>query len=204
MAGMHLLGARDEELGPRTTRVVISPALTLLNRGYRLWLWLLTATIWLIWLLPFMRGLIARMAVGQLRMLDEATDEQRGKMTQAILSMPITTLLKITLGCTWMHVPKAAQLRNCVIMIGGGDPVATPKMAKLATRRLQLTTPQMRWLATGGHYPHLPSAAHPEHTARNAAQIVALIDDMVVAARDGSVSSTAMASTAAGAQPATV
>jgi serine/threonine-protein kinase len=195
MAGMHLLGARDDELGPRTTRVVISPALTLLSRPYRLWLWLLTSCVWLMWLLPPLRGLIAKMAVGQLRMLDEATEEQRDQMTRALFSMPITTLLKVTLGSTWMRIPDPGQLRGCVMMIGGGDPVATPAMAKMAMRRLQLSPAQLRWLATGGHYPHIPSAAHPEHTARNAAQIVALIDDMLVAAQDGSVSSTKVAST---------
>src|SRR5581483_8854771 len=119
MAGMHLLAARDEELGPRTMRVVISPALTLLQRSYRAFLWFLTAFVWLIWLLPPLRRLIAKMAIGQLRMLDDAGDDQRAKMTNALLSMPLTTLLKVTLGCTWMRLPQPAELRGCVMMNGG-------------------------------------------------------------------------------------
>ncbi len=75
---------------------------------------------------------------------------------------------------------KHAQ-RRLMLLLGENDPLITEAALRGALHDLDLSAMQIVRLATGGHYPHLESADHPEWTARNIAEIVYIIGQMSLA-----------------------
>jgi pimeloyl-ACP methyl ester carboxylesterase len=93
--------------------------------------------------------------------------------------------------------PGAGQQRLLVVL-GANDALITEASIAAAVAALGLHETQLVHLATGGHYPHLEAEAHPEWTARNAAELVGLVATMMHSSREGTVLSTQLQSTIAG------
>lgn len=86
--------------------------------------------------------------------------------------------------------------RRLTLLLGKNDPLITENALAAALEDLALSPTQIINLATGGHYPHLESADHPEWTARNVAEIVHLVGQMLLASSQSDHGSIVDAATA--------
>ncbi len=196
MSATHLLAASDDQLGTRTARVAMNPVFPAVDPAYRRRVEaLLIATRVVGTVRPLARHLVARGIRRDGRAKDLA-DAEHDLMVGEFAHMSLPLLAAITRGVLRATVPPGDHLHNCVILLGNSDPIATDAVVGRAMRTFGIPAANVMRMATGGHYPHLESASHPEHTARNLAHIVEIIDAMLIATRNGTLLATQLQSTA--------
>lgn len=176
-----LLLSHDNEIGAATQRVAMSPILPAyseeyrrrLNRGIQL-----SGTIGRI---PAVHQWLVKRLASEAPTVQELRQDIRENMAAIALAVPsahFRTLFRSILSSKRFH--SDAQ-RRLTLFFGENDPLVSEAALADAIRDLGLSGGQVVRLATGGHCPHLESEAHPEWTARNIAEIVYLIGQMLLA-----------------------
>lgn len=197
LSATALLQTSDADLGPHVSRVVINPVLPPYNAQYQkrarggIWIARTIARI------PGVHGWFLRKLAREAPSVQELTLEVRERMVEEALRVSLPLFVE-----TFEAVLAAPRLlrgphHKLLLLIGNNDPLISEEALAAAIADLKLTPGQLTRLATGGHYPHLESAAHPEHTARNVAEIAYLIGQMLLAAEAALPSSLGTESTVA-------
>jgi alpha-beta hydrolase superfamily lysophospholipase len=190
-----VLSARDDVLGPRTSRVAVSPIFPAVDWRQRWGLLALppvgAALAWI----PGMKRLIANMTFMWSSEARMYTKEERDRMRDAFLQLPTATLVRTARRFAAAKPAPADQLNRAVVVLSEKDPVAPFARMSAALRRLGFPEGQIHRLVADGHFPHGHAAMHPEWTQRNIVELTGIIDQLLVAAREGSVLPTQVAST---------
>jgi hypothetical protein len=118
--------------------------------------------------------LFARVAIrhpGAANLPSEVLDGMRAQFDAAGADV----LAGITDGVCGMHIPEQA-LEGVTLVFGERDPGIPKELVLPHVREHRDLAAHVHWMASGGHYPHLPDEGHPEWTARNQDELVRLID----------------------------
>jgi serine/threonine protein kinase len=117
------------------------------------------------------------------------TPARRRAMTEQALQLPLATHIRLGEATTCAVPSRVEPLRRTYFALGVNDPETRADDCDRACRLLGIRPERLRWLASGGHCPHIESLSNPEGTLRNRHELVQLVDealDEVSPARRGS------------------
>ena len=188
MSSLALLTLDGAQLGERLVRITIAPAvleLVPLNRAVARF----GATL-LRW--AARSRLMRRFAVwiATLRFMAPGLGPvELASMRQQLLRVPAATLAMMVTGMADTRLPPHA-LRGVEVVFGARDPTYPKRVEKVAIDRFDGNADRVHHMASGAHYPHLPSVDHPEWSARNQDELVRIIGSVLLSCVDGPVAST--------------
>jgi alpha-beta hydrolase superfamily lysophospholipase len=194
LGGLAVLTANDDTLGARTWRVAVGPILPTLDWRQRWGLRLMAPALPFAWL-PGIKRLMAYITFSWSRPARAYTVEERRGFIHAFMSLPVLTLLRGALQYAKAAPAPRDQMARCAVVLSEHDPVAPIERMQRALGKLGFPEHQMHRLVSQGHLPHGQTTMHPEWTQRNVIELVAIIDHSLVAAREGTVLPTQVAST---------
>lgn len=198
LSATALLLSNDDEMGAATSRVAMSPVLPAYSEDYRRRIRRGSGIIKTLGRIDIMRRWLIKQLAREAPSVQELRQDVRERMAAVALAGHqdlFSTMFQSILGTG--RFDKHGQ-RRLILLLGENDPLVTNAAIKDAIEDLNLSAPQVVNLATGGHYPHLESEAHPEWTARNIAEIVHIIGQMLLAASQVDHASIINADTAVG------
>jgi serine/threonine protein kinase/pimeloyl-ACP methyl ester carboxylesterase len=181
LSATALMLSNDDDMGATTSRVALSPILPAYSEEYRKRVRLGVHAAGTIGLIPVVHRWLLRRLSRDAPSMQELSEDVREKMAATAIaahSALFRTMFRSVLATG--RFDKRAQ-RRMMLLIGQNDPLITENALTNAIEDLGFSNGQVVHLATGGHYPHLESAAHPEWTARNVAEIVHLVGQMLLA-----------------------
>ncbi len=187
MSALGLLSVTDDELGPRVSRVIINPVFPHYDPPYRRRLY--TAVVLGHTLARIKRlqpWLVRKMVLGA-PAAQELPVSEREKMAAVVSAMTAGATAGLLASFRDSRPAHATHHHRMLLLHGENDPLVSEEVLTRALTDMGLPNDRVRRLATGGHYPHMESEAHPEHTARNCAEIVHLVDTMLLTASEGSM-----------------
>jgi len=189
-----LMSGSDDALGARTWRVAVAPVFPAVDWrqrwGLRVGPVLALSLAWI----PGVKRLIASLMMRS-RAARTYDAEERQKMLDAFMAVPVPTLIRGARQYARARPASTDQLARCMVVLSENDPVAPmPRMLR-ALEKLEFPDHQIHRLVAQGHLPHGHTAINPEWTQRNIIELTAIIDQLLVAAREGSVLPTQVAST---------
>ncbi len=198
LSAVAVLSTSDEAVGPRTSRIAINPVFARYNPEYRKRL---------------EKGIKLMKTIGQIAALKPwfvrkmiLTSPASAELARPVLEDFITNVFALSSRAVpdmfraLLDTPPftGGHQQRLLLLLGANDPLISEAALAAAIVDLDLHPAQVVRLATGGHYPHLEAEAHPEWTARNAAEIVSLAGTMMLSSREGTLLSTQMESTIMG------
>jgi hypothetical protein len=154
-------------------------------------LWTMLPLAWI----PGVKRLIGNATFVWSRAARAYTDDERRRMVDAFMSLPILTLVRGAGQYARAHPASRDQLERCAVVLSESDPVAPIERMTRALTAIGFPAHQIHRLVAQGHMPHGRTTSHPEWTQRNVIELVAIIDHSLVAAREGTVLPTQVAST---------
>jgi pimeloyl-ACP methyl ester carboxylesterase len=189
LSATALLALGDAALGEGRTAVPVSPVFPAHCERYRARVRTGVRLMATVGRLPGGKEWLLRALARDAPSVQDVTPTARAAMFDNLRAIPAAALARTldALGAT----PRfdGAPRHRVQLLLGASDPLVTPEALAAATRDLGLLPSQVTQLATGGHYPHLESATHPEWTARNLAEIGHIITRMTLAAGEVSAAS---------------
>ncbi|HEY5921036.1 MAG TPA: protein kinase [Kofleriaceae bacterium] len=195
LGGLALFSATDEMLGPRTWRIAVGPVLPALDWRQRWGLRLVAAFgLSLAWI-PGMKRLMGKATFEWSKAARAYATDERKRFLEAYMQLPMPTLARGAGQYARAQAPPKDQLARCAVVLSENDPVAPIERMHAALRRIDFPEHQIHRLVSQGHFPHGKTAMHPEWTHRNVVELAAIIDQSLVAAREGTVLPTQVAST---------
>jgi hypothetical protein len=198
MSGLAILTIDDDAAGLHVARVAITPAIACEVPSLRRQFWMqswLAATLGRI---GWLRRAMCRAFADKVKASQHLVPEAIQLLSDETAAMPGGTSARIARTmCT--DAPARGGHRRLAVVIGLDDPLTEHERLASIVENLGVEPAHVLRMPDGGHYPHVASAAHPEWTARNAHDLVRLIDTLLVTAGEssasGSVSPTALGST---------
>jgi pimeloyl-ACP methyl ester carboxylesterase/predicted Ser/Thr protein kinase len=186
MGGLALLSLDEAELGERTARLVLTPYVPAIHP---LMLWGLRAIGGLALVLsaipPLFRQFVRLLASGGAAL----AERHRRNALASMLSVAPGVLARLVSGIAWCHVP-AQCMRGVSMLLGERDPAFPKRLIARSVQRFGGSLESVRPMASGGHCPHMDESDHPEWTARNQAEIVHAVDELLISSHQGPVSPT--------------
>ncbi len=183
MSGFGLLSFGDADLGPQVTRIALNPIVPSHSAITR---WILRGFALLevgLGLSAPLRRVVARWLGPYFSVAKRLTQEIQEAGLEEALRMPAPVAARL-LAALALARPATTRQSRLSILSSVNDPLCRRVTLVRTSRAIGLEPAQIRWLATGGHPPHLEAAEHPEWTARNLADIVHEISSMLATARD--------------------
>lgn len=183
-----LLSMTDDELGPSTNRLAVTPIVAFANRAWQFDTFgvslLEKHSKLLEWAVRPMVAAKIKKAVGAL--------DPRWQV-DALANVKVYPCP--TLGAFAPHWRRARtvsgeDMRRCKWLCGTEDPTVPLDAVARAQRETGFDQANLHWSINRGHYPHLPRADEPEASVRNVDQIVRLIGALQRDVDDGSSSVT--------------
>jgi serine/threonine-protein kinase len=195
LGGLAVLTADDDALGPRTWRVAVGPIFPAVDWRQRWGLRLLPLLALSLAWIPGVKRLVGNTTFVWSPAARAYTDGERRRMLDAFMALPTATLARGAREYANAKPAPREQLARCMIVLSENDPVAPIERMIAALRRIEYPEHQIHRLVAEGHMPHGQTAAHPEWTQRNIIELTMIIDHLLVAAREGTVLPTQVAST---------
>lgn len=195
LGAVVVMSAHDDALGPRTSRIAISPVFPAVDVSQRWGLRVIPRVLDAVSRLPGAKHLVGRAALSWSPMARAYSPIVRKLMLDAYMTLPSTTLARSTSELSRARPAPHAQMQRCVVVLSENDPIAPLDRMQRALKLLNFPDSNVYRMIANGHLPHGETVAHPEWTRRNIAELVALIDHMLVTAREGTVLPTRLAST---------
>lgn len=196
LSATALLLANDDVMGAMTSRIAISPVLPPYSEAYRKRVRYGIYIAETIGRVSFGHKWLLRKLAHESPSVQELRKDVRESM--AVVAMDAHPALFRTMFHTILETPRfnSRSQRRLTLLLGKNDPLIDEQALADALADLKLSPGQIVHLATGGHYPHLESAEHPEWTARNVAEIVHLVGQMLLASSQSDHGSIVDAATA--------
>jgi pimeloyl-ACP methyl ester carboxylesterase len=196
MTGVSVILGDDVSIGPRTSRIAVNPVFPQYFPEYRKGVRRTQILVNTIGRITAIRRWVAYHQANTSLASAELVPSVRTDFAENFLSLSPQVVAGMfrALYDTPPLEPAAGQQR-LLMVLGENDALISPESTAAAVAALGLHETQIVRLATGGHYPHLEAEAHPEWTARNAAELVGLVATMMHSSREGTVLSTQLQST---------
>ncbi len=194
-SAMMLLSVSDEHLGERVSRVAVTPVFPSTSFLLRWGLKLGALLLLVVGRVEAFRRLLGKLVLLHSPDTARYREPERQMMLEQFLRVPVPVLARFMSSMADARPEPGDRLDRCAIVVSDDDPVA-PEQHVLRTLEL-LGFPRRSVLRTvgAGHVPHMELEEHPEWTARNVDEIVRLTESMLLSAREGTPSSTVIAST---------
>jgi len=183
MSALALLQAEDEAGGAQISRIAISPPLLLIHdaASRRRVAPLVRAAASLVRLGP-----VRRLAIRRLWSAPETSNvapEIVELAVEALMQIPGSVLARI-IGAMSATPEAYARQRRVALITCLDDPLTPPALVERIVAAVGIPSPMAHRLETGGHYPYVASRHNPEWQARNLADIVRVIDSMLITAAE--------------------
>jgi hypothetical protein len=195
-AATALLTVRDDELGPRTSRIAITPVFPDQDRWLR---WAIHLTMPLFATLgdsPRSKDVVGRILfspAGPAGMYDRT---ERERMLRHFRSVPMRALTTGMLALARARPAQGDPFQRCAVVLAERDPIARLAVSLAALERLGVPAIRIHRLhGADGHMPHVLVEKRPERSQRFIAEVAALVDQLIVSCRDGTLLPTRVAST---------
>ncbi len=201
LTAVAVMLADDTTVGPRSSRIAVNPVVPQYLPAYRRSARMTQLVAGSIGRIAPLRPWLARQFAGRSPAARQLTLAVRDDFVRNFLSLSpalVPRMFKALLALPPFE-PGAGQER-LLLVLGANDELITEESVAAAAAALDLHPAQIVRLATGGHHPHLEVEAHPEWTARNAAELVGLVSTLMHSSREGTILSTMLESTL-GAEP---
>ena len=189
-AASGLLAVGDEELEPYVSRVALTPSIPAFNPGYRQSIRLASSLM-----MPTLGGLPAVRRAVPNRLCTAQGGRRvvaplRRELSDAAASMPRGRLVGMMRALIETNPVEAARLARCLVVTAPDDPVAPSDLIEAALAAGGMPRQQLFRLVGGGHYPLLESEDMPGWCARNADELVAVVDAALGMQRNSTVAAT--------------
>jgi pimeloyl-ACP methyl ester carboxylesterase len=186
MGGLALLSLEEAELGERTARLVLTPYVPAIHWAL---LWGLRVVSGLALVLghipPLFRPFVRLLVTGG----NQLAERFRRKALASMLSVKPGVLSRLVGGIAWCNLPEHC-MRGVGMLLGERDPTYPKRLIARTVTRFGGSLENVRPMASGGHFPHMDETDHPEWTARNQAEIVHAVDELLISSHQGLVSPT--------------
>lgn len=196
LSATSLLLANDDVMGAMTSRIAISPVLPPYSEEYRKRMRYGIYVIGTIGRVPRAHRWLLRRLAREAPSVQELREDVRESMAATALAAHPDLFREMFHTILKTERFNASAQRRLMLLLGKNDPLIAEQALADALVDLALSPAQIVHLATGGHYPHLESAEHPEWTARNVAEIVHLVGQMLLASSQSDHGSIVEAATA--------
>jgi serine/threonine-protein kinase len=194
LSGTAILTMTDEDLGERTSRVVITPSLaTSILPFARASISVLRAAATFPMILRRMGAVLVSLPEFQ-----RLTAEARGRLRTEFERAPAWVIPAMLDSYAAARPAPATTLQRCAVLIGTDDIMAFPDRLEEDLATHGFPRDMMTRVIGSGHYPHAHVDNHPETRARNIKDITRKIDEMLASSREGAPLSTYVASTVLG------
>ncbi|AKV02964.1 serine/threonine protein kinase [Labilithrix luteola] len=179
-----LLSMTDDELGPTTNRLAVTPIVAFANRQ---WQFDTLGVSVLEKHAKLLEWAVRPIVSSKIQNAVEALDPRW--QVDALANVKVYPFA--TLGAFaryWRKAPTVAgeDMRRCKWLCGTEDPTVPLDAVARAQRESGFDQANLHWSINRGHYPHLPRADEPEASVRNVDQIVRLIGALQRDVDDGS------------------
>ena len=195
MGATALMTATDEQLGPRTWRLAVAPVIPAHDWQQRWGLRMLpglgVAFAWV----PGVKRLVGKLVLVWGPSAKAYARHERERMLEAFMQLPAPTFVRGAYEFSRARPAPRDQLARCAVVLAENDPVAPIERMTKMLARLEFPADQIHRLVAEGHVPHGEAAMHPEWTQRNIIELAAIIEQMLIASREGTVLPTQVAST---------
>jgi hypothetical protein len=181
MTGLAMLTIDDDHAGPNVSRIAINPVLVGHHARLR-WQFragaLLASTIGR---LTWVRRALLRWSARHDPETRRLAPEFVAMVTEQLVRMPSAVMARI-LRALAAAPTRVGRHRRAALMATLDDTWMDADVRTRVAGELGMEPTQVHVLPSGGHLPHIESAHEPESRARNVADIVRLIDSMLVTA----------------------
>ncbi len=188
MSGLALLGLDDRTLGAGTLRLCVTPYLPPKGKAVRVVHAIGTFLIYLCCLVPPLFRRLARAAIVSAQKSADLADNEIGAVVDQIEAIVPRTVAYFMKRANASPIVRPSAPERCGLVFCVNDqflPYAPERTLDIVTALGFTQREQIRFLPDGGHFPHMKSARHPEWTARNHADILRLIDDLLGRVEEG-------------------
>lgn len=195
LAGTTLMAAHDSRLGPQTWRLAVGPVFPAMDWRQRWGLRLLPAAAAAVAWIPGMKRFVANLTFQWSSAAKAYAPRERRRMVENYLQLPAPTLVRSSYAMASAPLAPRDQLARCAVVLAENDPVAPMDRMLGVLRAIGFPDDQIHRLVAEGHFPHGEALMHPEWTQRNIVELAAIIEQMLIASREGTVLPTQVAST---------
>jgi pimeloyl-ACP methyl ester carboxylesterase len=195
LGAVVVMSADDAKLGPRTSRIAISPVFPAVDTAQRWGLRVIPRMLHAMSRMPATKHLVAKVALQWSSMARAYSITERERMFDAFMALPSTTLAATAEEMSKARPAANAHMQRCIVVLSDHDPIAPAARMERALQRLGFPDSNVYRMVSDGHLPHGETVGHPEWTRRNVSELVGLIDHLLVSAREGTVLPTRLAST---------
>ncbi len=190
MGGLALLSLTEPELGSRTERIVLTPYVPTIHPLFLIMLRVVGVLGVLISGSPrLFARFLRRMVAGQ----PELAEHHRKSTLIQLFRVTPGVICRLIWGIAHARLPPQC-MRGVTMLLGEKDPTYPKRLIRRTVIRFGGSLESVRPLASGGHFPHMDEAQRPEWTARNQAEIVHAVDELLISSHQGQVSPTLRAS----------
>ncbi|MBI3204434.1 MAG: protein kinase [Myxococcales bacterium] len=194
-AATALLGVADEHLGERTSRVAVTPVFPSTRWHLRWALSFAASTLAVLGRFAALRRWVGRLVFLNGPAMRAYKPSERERMLEQFLRIPAGPLAAFCRSLAAARPERGDRLDRCAIVVAKDDPVAPERQVLETLDGLGFPRRSVHKVSGPGHAPHLEHADHPEWTLRAFDELARITELMLMSAREGSPSSTVMAST---------
>jgi pimeloyl-ACP methyl ester carboxylesterase len=186
MSAVALMSLTREELPPGAARVCLTPLANTFDPTMSRRLGIASAVVSALRALGLSGVVraIMRRRVARGRFSKHLTLAMHAEIAKEVERTSVVRLQRIIDGVRSSR--PAIPLARCTLVIGAGDPAVRIPREHIpqASETLGLRRENVRYFASGHHYPHLENRDHPELAEANRAQIVRIVDDALAASEE--------------------
>ncbi len=189
MSGLNLTMLAPAQLGDRLARIAVTPAFMEVVPWQRF-----VMRMGSLLLALGARSGLARWLVGRLLSLQAfnapgVSREDRLMMMRNVVAAPMRVLSMLARAILTARLPPTA-LRGIELVFGQQDPLQPTAAQQRLVTLFGGDRDRVHLMGSGGHFPHLKFADHPEWSARNQDELVRIIGAVLLSATEGAVVST--------------
>ncbi|HEX9100826.1 MAG TPA: alpha/beta fold hydrolase, partial [Polyangia bacterium] len=189
MSGLNLAMLAPAQVGARLARVAVTPAFMEVVPWQRFMMRMGTLLLALGARSRLARWIVARLLSLQSFSAPTLTREDRLMMVRNIVASPMRTLAMLARSILTARLPPKA-LRGVELVFGAQDPMQPPRAQEKLVALFAGDRDRVHVMASGGHFPHMAFADHPEWSARNQDELVRIIGAVLLSSTEGAVAST--------------
>jgi hypothetical protein len=198
MGAMALLTISAGELGPRTSRVAVTPVFPSFDPAIRRTLGASARLLPPLGRFAPSRALLGHALTMWAPQVRHYTAAERRRNLVQFRRTPIPVLTQHVRSMLGFQPVTGDDLGRCVFMAGQADPLSPLPVLREALGSLGVPPTALQVLAIDGHYVQGEQEARPEATVRTIHEIVALIGSLMMSVRDGTLMPTQLESTLLG------
>jgi pimeloyl-ACP methyl ester carboxylesterase len=181
MTGLAVLGLGDAAAGVHVTRIAINPTLVSYDPALRRTLRMQALFVNTLGRIGPLRRAVIRAMEKKAIEVERVTPEAARFVADQTIQLPPGTTAAMMRALASTPVRPARQQRLAVVACNDDPWIRESALARMLDEA-GVEEANLHRLPSGGHHPHVEKVDHPEWNARNAADLVRIIDAMLVTA----------------------